>query len=931
MDIENLPRNVRDSIENAKSNVVVMDDLDIPDYLKEMAGLGSKFQFPGEEKDKKDLVELTATIMYLVDKVDSKTRNRVLEDYNKALEKFTSDGHCGNQTEMSPIRKLLSEGLEKSMEFMKQNPEIIITESDKGGRTVICKKETIMKKMQDFIEKQIQEGIYARIGKINDSTEQQQATRARIIKSKWLKYEHLRKRVNAILMEDRKRGFQVPRGGRLEREPFTLARMNVQIKTHKGNTYPIRPIIAAPGAMGSGLEEYILIRLEKLYRQREIPETIMQDCILKRVLENKHIIKEPHTVYKEISNMKLPAGHRVYSIDFANMYSNLDVTRAYNIIRREYKDSIERTTTMDVETFINTLDGILDINSTFTANNRLYKQAKGSPMGGKLSYAISEIITNDGIKQAIIEGTEKGLEIAYIAKYVDDILIIMYDDEEGKGIKEVMESISKFLPNMPTTMEKEEKTERMIRYLQINIYRKRNTGNNGQMLETKWSRPPYASTRMISTMSGHGKEVKRNIRREMFRAALALSSEGRRMEAVKEAAAIMWSNGHDRKETMEELREVCTEENVEYNSIIKWVNKEGTTAKTAGSGQTRSNETPQQQVEVGLTERWNRKKKAGKTASRKRAYRTCKGCGRHGRIYLSTRLKEENWKCHECIGYAGNKHVMTSGRKDIKRTTEATNEANNEEIATQTSSAREEMMEVETGGIMEGITEETGNDNEGIEVEGTTSEISDGGNANNERTEDRGTRSSGTQTTPTKGRPKKTTRMPYEQTDWGQKEMGMPTYIDAPYIEWLTDKAQRILGERMIPTKIASKTRRNPMFGNVKDQIPLEEKGRTIFSMTCRKCMEKMYLDAGCGTIGEEAQRALEKCKEGHKLDGDSIKKEIAYMDRRKVDKIMYILKDMVAGGKCPFNRREGTNPETRYDKIEPEMRKEIIKSFHQV
>lgn len=151
-------------------------------------------------------------------------------------------------------------------------------------------------------------------------------------------------------------------------------------------------------------------------------------------------------------------------------------------------------------------------------------------------------------------------------------------------------------------------------------------------------------------------------------------------------------------------------------------------------------------------------------------------------------------------------------------------------------------MEVETSRNTEGIIEEGRNDNERIDVEEiiiqAANGISDMSNTINEGTEGRGTRSSGTQTTPTKGRPKEMTRMPYEQIDRGPKEMGMPMYIDGPRIEWLTDKAQRILVDRMIPTKIASKTTKNPMFGNIKDQIPLEEKGRTIFSMACRKCME---------------------------------------------------------------------------------------------
>lgn len=142
-----------------------------------------------------------------------------------------------------------------------------------------------------------------------------------------------------------------------------------------------------------------------------------------------------------------------------------------------------------------------------------------------------------------------------------------------------------------------------------------------------------------------------------------------------------------------------------------------------------------------------------------------------------------------------------------------------------------------------------------MEINSGTSNITD------ERDDDRSMKNLGTQTTPTKGRPKEVNKTPYEQIDWKPKEMGMPMYIDGPHIEWLTEKTQRILMNRKIPTRIACKTPKNPMFGNVKDQTPIEEKGNTIFSMECRKCGETTYLYTGYETVGEEAQRAATECK----------------------------------------------------------------------
>lgn len=92
--------------------------------------------------------------------------------------------------------------------------------------------------------------------------------------------------------------------------------------------------------------------------------------------------------------------------------------------------------------------------------------------------------------------------------------------------------------------------------------------------------------------------------------------------------------------------------------------------------------------------------------------------------------------------------------------------------------------------------------------------------------------SSGTQTSPTKGRPKEIAKELKTQIDWGNPELGLPLYTEGPYIRHLTEMITTILRRNLIPTKIVHKLPTNQLFSNTKDDIPMMERGKSIFSMT---------------------------------------------------------------------------------------------------
>lgn len=169
---------------------------------------------------------------------------------------------------------------------------------------------------------------------------------------------------------------------------------------------------------------------------------------------------------------------------------------------------------------------MLDINSHFAVGGNIYQQA----------YAISEIITGEGVKEAIKEATGAGLDIAYIAKYVDDIIIIMEDDMEGTNISKIISILSQHIPNMPITYEKQEISGRYfsIRYLETMLLRERFNCKTTQKIKMKWSRKAFASDRMLNSLSAQDKNIKYNVCKEAYRTTLALTSENFRMEALLE-------------------------------------------------------------------------------------------------------------------------------------------------------------------------------------------------------------------------------------------------------------------------------------------------------------------------------------------------------------------------------------------------------------
>ena len=86
-------------------------------------------------------------------------------------------------------------------------------------------------------------------------------------------------------------------------------------------------------------------------------------------------------------------------------------------------------------------------NTYFSANNKIYKQVFGTPMGSKISPIISQYVMDDLLENCI---PKLSLELPFLFKYVDDICAI----PQGKQ-QEIINIFNSYYSYIQFTIENE--------------------------------------------------------------------------------------------------------------------------------------------------------------------------------------------------------------------------------------------------------------------------------------------------------------------------------------------------------------------------------------------------------------------------------------------------------------------------------------------
>lgn len=137
------------------------------------------------------------------------------------------------------------------------------------------------------------------------------------------------------------------------------------------------------------------------------------------------------------------------------------------------------------------------VNSTFNyvitmvGNNPLcLRQSKGVPMGGTLSYFISEIVTGKAVAKMLAGIPKEGISFLY--KYVDD----MFLSTDAHGIGVITQELKTSLDGVNLKITGENNL-RKITFLEFTASAK------GRDIKFSWYRKEFGSDRMIDFYSGH--------------------------------------------------------------------------------------------------------------------------------------------------------------------------------------------------------------------------------------------------------------------------------------------------------------------------------------------------------------------------------------------------------------------------------------------
>lgn len=487
-----------------KKSVRIIDNIRIPDATYVTLSLGDKFTYQSrftEEiyKEYQDTINNSLNTMEFVD-FDSITKMKQrLENI-----KFDNMKRCiSTDKHENSIKGYLRQCLYTTNLFFKAFKQIITIHTDKGNSMVILYKNTYYNKMYQHLDDGINNGTY-NMCTLNSIIERKQKDAGYTIFSLYFKWLGNLKN-NCINIMPKKLTKHLSN----KEFEFYAGHIYGTLKVHKeGN--PIRPIVADFNSP--------IIYIQKMLKE-VLNQYISKDRFPFIIKNNYQIIDYCHGAY--IKNE-----HRLATLDYVSMYTNIVLQDFYDIIYNEYDVlDIACKFSIDKEDLIVLIKRCMNCFSyvKFKKPNELeaiYEQAKGIPMGGSLSYHISEVVTSRHIEEIICRSGQHN--ILKIFKYVDDILIICTN-----SFLQDTSIIDQCLGNMKYELSLEDDNKQVV-FLNMQLYRH----NDGKIMH-RWYNKPYSSGRTTDYFSDQPRHVKDNVLKQLYHTIMMTSSVNKELGTEK--------------------------------------------------------------------------------------------------------------------------------------------------------------------------------------------------------------------------------------------------------------------------------------------------------------------------------------------------------------------------------------------------------------
>lgn len=443
-----------------KKAIVNLTQCTIPEDINIALSYGPKFLFPYNTTDEniyKILAQLDNCIEDSVSPLlQQQTSREITGEFNKR-DKFQSDANI----------QWLSFINNRTVEYFKQNEELIALKSDKGGHVVLTNKNDYDEAIDDMLNTNNYELL--------DTTPLNE-----LITRETKLMSILKKNYKCKKLASEFRGYQP--------NTLQLAKFYGLPKVHKPG-FKLRPIMAMIGAPGHTLGKMFNTMLKDIFSVSE------------------HHFRDSFQAKEYFDGVTFPLHYVIKSYDVVSMFSNIPTNMAKEIIMAEQEVFYQRFGIGKL-ILISIMNFLLDECTVFTANGKIYHQTRGLPMGGCISPTIARLVM-DKVVNHLLESVPN---IAFIKVYVDDTFAAVHPDSSDAALN----ALNSFHPDMKFTVENED-DKQSINFLNLTVYR------FGPKLKTNWYRKNFASGRLVPYFSSHKRTTITGTAEAFIKTVLSLS------------------------------------------------------------------------------------------------------------------------------------------------------------------------------------------------------------------------------------------------------------------------------------------------------------------------------------------------------------------------------------------------------------------------
>lgn len=417
----------------------------IPTEIADFLALGPKFSLRPNLKD--------ISIPRIIAEVESINMNP--STHNKALitariVNATTNYCLDSRFPTDPLNALFN----RTKKFLRQNPNILVMQADKGNVTVAMDKQAYIDLSTNILS---DTSYYQPMETDHNSTTEQKA--------------------NALMLQLRKDGLLDDE----DNKDITIynsipAKFYGLPKIHKPQL-SLRPIVSSISTPNSKIAKFLTNILTRSYNK-----------------DNRYFTPDSFEFSSFINGFSLPNGFVLVSFDVTSLYSNIPLDLAIRSIENNWQD-ISNNCRLNLDKFKELLCFVFDT-TYFTFNNQVYKQTFGTPMGSKLSPIIAQYVMDYVLDLCT---SVLDFEMPFIRKYVDDIICAVPSEK----VDETLGVFNSFHPSIQFTTERESKCS--VPFLDTLVIRE------GTTVITDWYRKSMASGRYINYNSFHTTKMKINV------------------------------------------------------------------------------------------------------------------------------------------------------------------------------------------------------------------------------------------------------------------------------------------------------------------------------------------------------------------------------------------------------------------------------------